>query len=81
MTTHHQHYQDFPLTEIADAVERLIRQGATIHQKWSCSRCGLRLIMDEPNKLFTEGYCQECGTTTNIAAQGCNYLAVMRIPK
>jgi hypothetical protein len=70
-------YKDFPFDEIADAVERLIADGASVYQKWSCDNCGTRQTMPEANKLFLFGICDRCGHKTNIQAKGCNYTVVM----
>lgn len=67
-------YNDYPIEECADACEKIIATGGTIHQKYTCAKCGSRQAMEEPNKFFTTGTCGECGHVTDIAKQGCNYL-------
>lgn len=71
-------YDDYPLTEIADAFVRVIAAGGTCFQKWTCDHCGSRQAMDTPNRIFTSGRCEECGGVTDIAAKGCNYLIITR---
>jgi predicted RNA-binding Zn-ribbon protein involved in translation (DUF1610 family) len=68
---------DFPFEEIADRVDGLIGEGATVYQKFTCVGCGQRLTMEEPNVLYTQGECDRCGAVTDLKAQGCNYLLVM----
>ena len=70
-------FVDFPFYECAAAAEKLVTEGGgkvNIHQKFSCSKCGARQTMEEPNKFFKTGRCEECGHMTNIEKQGCNYL-------
>ena len=69
-------YKNFPIEECAAAAEKLIADGATIYQKFTCGKCGSRQTISEPDKFFTTGKCEECGHVTNIAMSGCNYLIV-----
>lgn len=71
-------YNDYPLDEIGDACMNLIAKGATIYQKFTCTSCGKRLMMDIPNTLFTEGTCDSCGHVTDIRETGCNYLVTAK---
>ncbi len=70
---------DHPLEECAKTAMLLIAEGATIYQKYTCANCGRRLVMDEPDRFFTKGKCDECGHVTDIQAQGCNYLVQMAL--
>jgi len=65
---------DFPIDEIAEAALAVLDQGGKVHQKWTCQHCGARQIMEEPNKFFRSGRCEECREVTII--KSCNYLAV-----
>jgi len=68
-------YKDYPFEEIAEACCDLIKnKKATFYQKFTCANCGSRQTIDEPNKLFTMGICEECKHMTDIVEQGCNYL-------
>jgi hypothetical protein len=68
---------DFPFDEISKACEKIISQGHTIHQKFTCSGCKSRLTIDEPNVLYTTGTCDKCETVTDIQKQGCNYMVII----
>ena len=65
---------DYPFDEICSAVKKFLDKGITVHQKWTCDYCGARNTMEEPNKMFTSGACEDCGKVTNIKKRGCNYL-------
>ena len=67
-------YNNYPLKEIEEACLQHIKNGATIYQKYTCSGCGTRLMMQTPNIIFTEGACDRCDAITDIAKDGCNYL-------
>lgn len=72
-------YRDFPIAECAAACDKLIKDGATIYQKWTCDGCGRRITANNPNTFTVEGHCEDCGHVTNIAAKGCNYLLIQTI--
>jgi peptide subunit release factor 1 (eRF1) len=65
---------DYPIEECLATAALLISQGATIHQKFTCSNCGARQTMDEPNKFFRTGHCEECDSISLITH--CNYLLI-----
>jgi hypothetical protein len=67
---------DHPLMECAKTASILIDEGATIHQKFTCSACGSRQTIAEANRFFTRGKCEECSHITDIARQGCNYMVI-----
>ncbi len=71
-------YPDFPFDEVvAECGKLLADPRTTFHQKFTCTQCGSRQTIGEPNKLFALGLCEECGSTTNIRAQGCNYMLIV----
>ena len=70
---------DFAFAEVAEAAERLVGEGFLVFQKFTCGGCGARQTMDEPNRFFTSGRCEECGHVTDIVAKGCNYLVIGRL--
>jgi hypothetical protein len=74
-------YNDYPFAEIVKACAEKIAAGHSIHQKFTCSSCGSRQTMAEPNRLFTSGYCEECGAITDIKQQGCNYMLIAHVAK
>jgi hypothetical protein len=59
----------------ADAAIKM-REGYTVHQKFTCARCRSRQTMAQPNIFFEQGKCEECGHVTDIVATGCNYVAI-----
>lgn len=65
-----------PLYEVAAEAEKIIAKGGQVFQKFTCSGCGERLAMDEPNVFYKTGTCDKCGALTDIEATGCNYLVV-----
>jgi hypothetical protein len=69
-------YKDYPFYEVAKAADQLIAQGCAVYQKFTCSGCGARLSMDEPNVFHKMGTCDKCPAVTNIEKQGCNYMVV-----
>lgn len=68
---------DHPFDEVAASADEYIKKGGQVFQKFTCSSCGNRLTMDVPNVFYKTGTCDECGTVTDIEAQGCNYLVVL----
>ena len=70
---------DYPLKEIAAAIEQHARNGSQCFQKFTCTNCGERLTMDSPNVIYKTGTCDKCGHTTNIERTGCNYLLIRRL--
>ena len=67
-------YKDFPFDDVVKRASELIKQGASVHQKFTCSGCGQRLTIEEPNIFHTEGTCDKCPAITDIRKQGCNYM-------
>lgn len=67
---------DFPFDATARAAEAATKAGHTVHQKYTCTGCRRRLIIEEPNRFFEYGHCDKCGSTTNIRARGCNYVLI-----
>ena len=70
---------NFPFDQAAAAAQVQMRAGHSIHQKFTCGRCGVRQTMAEPNQFFEKGKCEECGFVTDLVATGCNYLLVTRV--
>lgn len=68
-------YNDYPIEDCARQAGEVVAQGGTIHQKWTCFHCGSRQTMEEENKFFRSGRCEECKQITVISK--CNYLAIM----
>lgn len=75
-------YNDYPIEECAATVEAKAREfpgQITIYQKWTCQHCGARITMNEPNKFFRSGHCEDCGNHTLIAK--CNYMLLASMGK
>ena len=68
---------DFPFDAVIAECRIKAAEGARCYQKFSCSKCGQRLTMEQPNMFWHEGTCDQCGTVTDIKKQGCNYMMVM----
>lgn len=71
-------YTDFPIKEVQDQLNermKLLPPQSKFHQKFTCSGCGQRLTIDEPNVLHAEGTCDKCPAVTKI--EKCNYLLVI----
>lgn len=68
--------KNYPFYQIALSCEEAITKGATIYQKWTCSnpKCGARQTMEQANKLFTSGKCEECNQISPI--KECNFMMV-----
>ena len=63
-----------PWNECVAAGAELIDKGINIHQQFNCHYCGAKQTMDQPNKFFTTGICEECGKETDIVKDGMNYM-------
>lgn len=61
---------DGPLMEMAALADEKIQQGYTAWQKWTCSHCGARQTMPDPNVFFTSGKCAECDKVTELDVCG-----------
>lgn len=85
-------YNDYPITLIAESMQKQIARGATTYQKWTCAGCGERIVANEPNTVYKtaqhdgrvfhdiDGTSTEtpgCGAVTDIEAQGCNFLFIL----
>jgi transcription elongation factor Elf1 len=69
---------DHPIHDCIKTASELISQGHEIYQKFTCDKCGSRQTIDEPNKFYATGQCEECGHITDMRIKGCNYLAIMK---
>ena len=67
---------DHPFYAVVEEASAHIARGATVFQKYTCSGCGARLTLETPNVFHTTGTCDQCPATTDIVAQGCNYLLI-----
>lgn len=69
-------YNDYPIHECAARAEKIIQSdpSARVFQKWTCSNCGNRLGMPDPNVFYLSGRCDNCGHVTEI--KKCNYMLI-----
>jgi hypothetical protein len=65
---------DHPFADVLRTATHEAAEGADCYQKFTCSCCGQRLTMEEPNKFSEAGYCEACDHVTNIKLHGCNFL-------
>jgi len=69
----------YPLNDVAKNAAKYANEGVTIHQQWLCSHCHVKQTMGEANIFYTCGECEECGQVTDIARDGCNFVAVINV--
>jgi len=69
--------RDYPFEEMCAQAQAKIKQGMLVYQKFTCSGCGARLMIPEPNEFHGEADCASCGAWTNIREQGCNYQCML----
>lgn len=65
-----------PFYEVYNQAQVLINEGATVHFKFTCDKCGSRQTFDEPNTLYKLGQCEECNHITNVEETGCGFLLI-----
>lgn len=64
------------------AVERATfwrKQGWTVHFKFTCERCGQRVVLQDANTLYEYGECCFCGHKTKLDTVGFMVIKVMGI--
>lgn len=66
----------FPWKDVLKNADDRIKEGWDVHQQWNCEHCGAKQTMPDINKFYMMGICEECGKTTNIKANGHNFMAV-----
>jgi transcription elongation factor Elf1 len=69
----------YPFYEVADEAHRAVKNGATVHQQFNCSHCGTKQTVETPNVFHKLGLCEECGHTTNIEQDGCNFMCILAV--
>lgn len=70
---------NYPFYDVVEQANQLIQKGAIVYQKFTCDECGVRQTMDVPNTFYKFGRCEECGGSTNIETEGCNFLLVQEL--
>ena len=68
---------DHPWMEVLDSAKAMIELGCEVYQKFTCEKCKSHQTIDEPNKFYTSGKCEECGHITDLVKAGHNYM-IMR---
>jgi len=63
-------HDDRSIEEVLDLANQITKTGAKVYQKFTCSTCGSRQTIDQPNTFFAEATCEECGGVTQIKACG-----------
>ena len=69
----------YPISECINEVHDKLKKHSNlkIYQQFLCSGCGTKQTMEQENTFYLKGSCEECGETTNIQKNGCNYIAVI----
>jgi hypothetical protein len=67
-----------PWDEVAANVKEKIKQGHLCYQQFNCEHCGTKQTMDQPNKFYKLGECEECHKITDIYKNGMNFMLHMR---
>jgi hypothetical protein len=67
---------DYPIELCMKSVKPYLDNGCHFHQKFSCTKCGSRQAIEEQDKFFAEGKCEECGHVTDIKSRGCNFAII-----
>lgn len=68
----------YPLEDCARTAAEQVAKGHNVYQKWQCDKCDTIQTIEEPNKFYTSGKCEECGHITDMLKKGCNYMLVAR---
>jgi len=63
---------DLPRDELMKLASDALQQypGAEVHFKFTCSHCGERCTLEDPNCLYESGICHQCGQETVITKGG-----------
>lgn len=68
---------DHPFDSVVRQAQAEIAKGNWVCQKFTCSKCGNRLTINEANVFHSHGHCDACGHVTNVLATGCNFLLLV----
>ena len=69
----------YPFWEVAQSFKEAMDEGAECHQQFNCAKCGVKQTIEEANRFFQSGKCEECGHVTDIEHDGCNWMAHFRL--
>ena len=70
-------FNDHAFWEVAAEAERLFHEGHTVFQKYTCTGCGERKTLTEPNRFFRNSGCDKCHVVSNIEQTGCTYMVII----
>jgi len=78
-----QKYNDHPIEQCARTIREKFASGdwpedTVFYQKWTCEKCGERVVGNNANQLHTHGHHEECGHVTDLRLRGCNYMVYFR---
>ena len=65
---------DKPFLQIVKECQNILNHNCHFYQKFTCENCGSRQTIDDEDKLYTKGQCEECNHITNLQEKGCGYL-------
>lgn len=69
-----------PFDECVQSARKWVEEGHTVYQRFQCEGCGNdSLGIEEPNKFYKSGSCDQCGHVTDLVKTGCNYLLLARL--
>lgn len=68
----------YPIESVLERAEGVLQSGGSFYQQFLCASCGAKQTMEEANKMYAFGTCEECGSLTDIRANGCNLMAIFR---
>lgn len=66
----------YPFDEVAREASKHVQAGHSVFQQFNCAHCGAKQTIDDANKFYTIGECEECGGETDIKKDGCNYMMI-----
>ena len=66
-----------PFDEVAHEADLRVQRGHKVFQQFNCAHCGTKQTIEEANRFYTHGICEECGKDTDIKKDGCNYMTIM----
>ena len=68
---------DVPWDALCARAEEWSAKGAYVFIKWTCVVCGSRQTFAEPNHIYDEGECEDCGAVTDLRKTGGGFALVM----
>lgn len=63
---------NLPVTQLIEKINKTLNKypNSDIFVKFTCIHCGSRQTFSEPNTIFADGVCEDCGQTTKITCGG-----------